>query len=71
MRDEGLNVPDNTIKNTSFQVLSNPDPPGPDFFIDDFAKSYQCCFSWLSKNFDIQDVVVFQVRDYTYSMSSF
>jgi hypothetical protein len=37
---------------------------------DDFVKSHQICFRWLSKNFDIQGEVIFQVRDNTYGMSS-
>jgi hypothetical protein len=36
----------------------------------DFSRSRQICFRWLSKNFDIQGVVIFQVRDNTYGMSS-
>jgi hypothetical protein len=38
--------------------------------IDDFVKSHQICFRWLSKNFDIQDTVIFQVRNNTNGMSS-
>jgi hypothetical protein len=38
--------------------------------VDDFLKSHQICFRWLSKNFDIQGAVIFQVRDNTYGMSS-
>jgi hypothetical protein len=37
---------------------------------DDFVKSHQMCFRWLSKNFDKQGAVIFQVRDNTYGMSS-
>jgi hypothetical protein len=37
---------------------------------DDFVKSHKICFRWLSKNFDIQGVVIFQVRDNTHGMSS-
>ncbi len=32
---------------------------------DDFVKNHQLCFRWLSKNFDIQGVVIFLVRDNT------
>jgi hypothetical protein len=37
---------------------------------DKFAVPHQPCFRWLSKNFDIQGAVIFQVRDNTYGMSS-
>jgi len=32
---------------------------------DEFAKSHRACFRRLSKNFDIQGVVIFQVQDNT------
>jgi hypothetical protein len=38
--------------------------------VDGVVKSHQICFRWLSKNFDIQGAVIFQVRDNTYGMSS-
>jgi hypothetical protein len=37
---------------------------------DDFVKSHQIWFRWLSKSFDIQGAVIFQVRDNTDGMSS-
>jgi hypothetical protein len=45
----------------------------PRFFkvnFDGFVKNHQICFRWLSKKFDIQGAVIFQVRDNTYGMSS-
>jgi hypothetical protein len=38
--------------------------------IDGFVRSHQICFRWLSKNLDIQGVVIFQVRENTYGMSN-
>jgi hypothetical protein len=47
------------------EILISWEKENHPYKFDDFVKSHQICFRWLSKKFDIQGVVIFQVRDNT------